>query len=133
MVNPVPASTYPPTNAELANQIIRLDTLIPTLATKADLQQVRVEIQEVRVEVQEVRVEVQSVRAEVHDLRAEVHGVRAEVHDVRAEVAGVRTEVHQLRADMFKGFSRMLAWLMGSMVTLMSISLGWITFLIKIP
>ena len=50
----------------------KLDATLPHLATKAELESVRVEVESVRVEVESVRVEVASVRVEMHSLRGDM-------------------------------------------------------------
>jgi hypothetical protein len=50
----------------------KLDATLPHLATKAELQSVRIEVQSVRTEVESVRTEVESVRTLVQQVRADL-------------------------------------------------------------
>ena len=53
---------------------VKLDTVLPHLATKADIQSVRVEISSVRAEIGTVRVEVGSVRADMNAMETRLVG-----------------------------------------------------------
>lgn len=95
-------SPLPPTNAELDRRVtaleIRFDTILPTLATKAD--------------VQELRGEMTGMRGEMTGMRGELRG---EMSAMRGELLG---EIHKLRADLFEALNGHFKWFLGFFATL---------------
>ena len=61
--------------------------------------------------------------------------LRAEVATVRTEIAGVRTELHTeisgLRVEMHQGFRRTQAWMVGTMIALSSVQLGYVVLALR--
>jgi chromosome segregation ATPase len=75
--------------------------VMETIATKADVRELRTEIEDVRDEIQdlrgELRSEMQSVRGE---LRSEMQSVRGEIQDFRKEVEERFATKHELRHEI---------------------------------
>ncbi|WP_203981853.1 hypothetical protein [Sphaerisporangium rufum] len=96
----------------LHDDVAAMKTEMATLATRAELDQVRVEVGEIkntmatRVELAQVRTEIGDVRTEIGDLRTEMGEIRAtmatktELDEVRGEVGELRTEVGELRTEV---------------------------------
>ncbi len=77
----------------------RFDTILPTLATKADIESLRGEF-----------------RSEMEKLRGEF---RSEMEKLRGEF---RSEMEKLRADLFKALNDAMRWMMGIAITIFAIS-----------
>jgi uncharacterized coiled-coil DUF342 family protein len=75
--------------------------VMETIATKADVRELRTEIEDVRDEIQdlrgELRSEMQSARGE---LRSEMQSVRGEIQDFRKEVEERFATKHELRHEI---------------------------------
>ncbi|MCS6765329.1 MAG: CCDC90 family protein [Candidatus Protistobacter heckmanni] len=111
---------------------IRFETVLPTLATKADLHEVRSEIHAVetrletvlltlatKVDLQEVRIEIQEVRTEIQEVRIEIQEVRTEMQEVRTEVQEVRTEIHGTKAWLIR-------WVVSTALALCAATLSYV-------
>lgn len=81
--------------AALAGDFREMKGMLPSLATKSDVESVRTEVQGVRIEIQTVRTDVEKVRTEVEK---------------------VRTEVEKGRTDVADAVSSMIKWLVGTVV-----------------
>ncbi len=88
------------------------------LATRGDVQDVRLEVEKVRAalktDIEDVRLEVEKVRAE---LKTDIEGVRLEVEKVRAEL---KTDIEKVKSDLLK-------WMLGlgvAVVTIMVTGFG---------
>jgi len=80
---------------EILKLLHGLHAILPTLATKADLEEVRAVLPTLA-----TKADLEELRAEVGGLRGEVGGVRAEVGDLSAEVGDLSADVGELRADV---------------------------------
>ena len=124
------------------------------LATKGDVQDVRLEIEKVRSETEKVRAETEKIRLEIRetearlttnieqiraDLNVEIQKVRGdlsvELEQVRAETEKIRLEIKEtearLRTDMEKVKYALLKWQIGGWLALAAImakGFGWIGF-----
>lgn len=99
------------------------------LATKGDIQDVRLEIEKVRSETAKVRSETEKVRSETEKVRAEL---KTDIEKVRAEL---KTDIERVRYDLLKwqiglaaGIMTIMATGFGTMGMIMAKGFGWIGF-----
>jgi predicted nucleic acid-binding Zn-ribbon protein len=78
--------------------------VMETIATKADLRELRTEIEDVRDEIQDLRGELKDVRGEIQEGRGEIQQVRGElrgeIQDFRKEVEERFATKHELRHEI---------------------------------
>jgi len=80
--------------SETREQLIGIAATIPNLATKTD-------VEEVRVEIAELRTEVRTIAATIPHLATKA--------DLKAEISSVETEVGSLRTEVRSGFASLKA------------------------
>ena len=108
---------------------------IKTLASKIDIQDVRVEISELRAE---MRQEFAAVRAEISELRSETKQEFAAVRsETQQEFVSVRTEISKLHLEMGNMKHDILKWIIGllmaqSALLISGLGIG-IAYMDKIP
>ncbi len=95
--------------------VAEIRAVLPHLATKADLNALRAELKD----------EISSARAETQSVRTEVQGVRTEVAAVRGEM---RSEVNLLRADMNSMETRMIRWMIGTVIATTALAFSMAKF-----
>ena len=102
------------------------------LATKGDVQDVRLEIEKVRSETEKVRAETEKIRLEIRETEARL---TTNIEQVRAETEKIRLEIKEtearLRTDMEKVKYALLKWQIGGWLALAAImakGFGWIGF-----
>lgn len=110
------------------------------IATRGDVQDVRLEIEKVRAETEKIRAElktdIEKVRSElktdIEKVRAEVEKVRAETEKIRAEL---KTDIEKLRGEVKSDIEKvrydLLKWQIGlavGIVAIMAKGFGWIGF-----
>lgn len=103
-----------PPNHKLDSRVAAIEAILPTLATKADLANLRGEL---RIANEQLRAEVTAeIRSVTDGLRTELRGeMRSENDKLRAEMrseneklrAEMRSENDKLRADMREGYDRL--------------------------
>ncbi len=76
--------------------------VMETIATKADLRELRTEIEDVRDEVQDLRGELKDARGEIQEVRGEIQAVRGEL---RSEIQDVRGELKEFRKEVEERFA----------------------------
>ncbi len=100
----------PPSNQELDRRLTvletRFDIILPTLATKSDVENLRAEI---RLGLENVRAE---FRIDLENLRAEF---RIDLERLRGEF---RSEMKGVRGDLHKAISNLLKWMIGLYATM---------------
>ncbi|WP_423600167.1 hypothetical protein [Roseateles sp. MS654] len=118
------------TDPELLARVQAIETILPTLATRAQLEQLRGELKEGLGEVRtEMHAALGAVRTEMHEalgaVRTEMHealgAVRAEMHEtvgvVRSEMQAVRTEmkacIGELHVEMHRTVTNAMKWSIG--------------------
>ncbi|MCS6764685.1 MAG: hypothetical protein MO853_12920 [Candidatus Protistobacter heckmanni] len=104
---------------------IRFETVLPTLATKADLHEVRSEIHVVETRLETVlltlatKVDLPEVRIDILEVRTEIQGVRTEMQEVRTEVQEVRTEIYGAKAWLIR-------WVVSTALALCAATLSYV-------
>jgi hypothetical protein len=96
----------------------RLDTILPTLATKADMEGLRAEMEGLRAEMGGLRAEMGGLRVTT---KADIEGLRAEI-----EIAGLRTDAKlaELRSDMHKMHADIKTWMLATVITMVGTMLA---------
>jgi hypothetical protein len=112
--------------SDVREKVSAILAVIPHLATKADINDVRTAIEgtksgiaDTRTEIQGVRVETQGVRAEIQSVRVETEGVRTEVQGVRAETLG---KIESVRTDMNAMEARIIRWMIGTAIASVTVA-----------
>jgi roadblock/LC7 domain-containing protein len=82
----------------------RLDTILPTLATKADIGDMRADMHKMHGE----------MRAEMHKMHTEMHAEMREMNDC----------LHQMNADMYKMNAEIKTWTLATMLTIVGTMLA---------
>lgn len=104
---------------ELQQTIEKYDeTRRNALATKGDVQDVRLEIEKVRAETEKIRAE---LKTDIEKVRAEL---KTDIEKLRGETEKIRAEVEKVRYDLLK-------WQIGlafGIVAIMAKGFGWIGF-----
>jgi hypothetical protein len=95
-------------NGSVEKRLAALEAVLPTLATKADLAELRAEM---RVQIEQLRAE---TRLQNEQLRAEM---RVQNEQLRAEMERLRTEMQRLVASMYK-------WLIATVLTIFIAFIG---------
>jgi len=88
---------------DIERRLTAIEAALPTFATKADIQALRVEMQETRVEMQAMRTEWKS---DLGEMRSEW---KADLGEVKAEFGELKAELHAREA-------RLIKWIAGLMV-----------------
>lgn len=83
------------------------DTVIPTLATKADLNALEGRLQ-----------------AQMTGVKADVANLKSEVGGLKAEFGQLKTEVGNLKGEMHKGFADQQRWFVGVALALVAAMIG---------
>jgi hypothetical protein len=111
----------------------RFDTILPTLATKADVEILRAEIENVHLtrnsDAKLLRTEMAALRLE---LKADIDALRVSMNAdsaaIRAELENttLRLEVkfHELRADMHEMHASIKTWMLGTVISMAGIMLA---------
>jgi predicted nucleic acid-binding Zn-ribbon protein len=96
--------------------------VMETIATKADVRELRTEIEDVRDEIQdlrgELRSEMQSVRGEIQDFRKEVEERFATKHELRHEIGLLRKDIDAMGLKLTVRMGGMLAVAVGAVAAL---------------
>jgi hypothetical protein len=109
--------------SEIRTQVGGITATLPHLATKADVNQVRVEVTEVKAAVAAIA-EVIPHLATRADLSREISSVRAEIGSVKAdlsrEISSVRAEIGSVKADLTEKIglleSHLVRWIVGIII-----------------
>jgi len=118
------------TEVRLAIVETRWQDVVPTLATKADLNEaVGLSKMEIKREIADLRTE---LKGDIAGLRAELKGDIAELRtEFKGEIAGLRTElkgdIADLRTEMHKMDATITRWMLGAIIGLF-IGLGTLYF-----
>jgi len=93
----------------------RLDTILPTLATKADIGDVRADMYKMHAE----------MRGEIHQMHAEMRGEMHKMHaQMHAEMREMNDCLHQMNADMYKMNAEIKTWTLATMLTIVGTMLA---------
>lgn len=89
----------------------RLDTILPTLATKADIGDMRADMHKMHAE----------MRGEMHKMHAEMH---AELHKMNDGLYKMNADMHKMNADMHKMNAEIKTWTLATMITIVGTMLA---------
>ena len=120
---PRPSTKARQGDAEVLSRLVRLETVLPTLATKADVLSVRADFQLAHAELKSEFQECQAkLRSELQQSQAELRSafqqsqaeLRSEFQVSQAELkTELKADVLSLRGDMAVFEARLLRWLIG--------------------
>jgi hypothetical protein len=96
-------------NTEIRTQLGAIAAVLPHLATKADVSDLRTEISGCRVEIGSVKADVSALAAVIPHL-----ATKAEMQGVRAEMQGIRVETQGIKADIKGMESALIKWIVGT-------------------
>ena len=85
-------------------RLLMLNSILPDVARKEDVKELRGEMAQIRGEMAQLRGEISQIRAEIAQLRGEIN----------QEIAQLRGEIAQLRREMYSNFK----WTIGIILTI---------------
>jgi hypothetical protein len=120
--------------ADLRGDMREVMAVLPTLATKADLEEVKSDQREIRSVLRTVvphlatKAEVGELRADIIDVKAElgtrIAGIEGELPHLatKENVAEVRTEVEAVKAQIHASEARIIRWFIATSITIAALT-----------
>ena len=73
-----------------------------SLATKQDMEEVKLDIEEVKRDIQEVKLDIEGVKRDIQEVKLDIEGVKRDIEEVKLDIQAVKKDIAALKTDMQK-------------------------------
>ena len=125
-------------NEEQAEALVECQKQLATysLATRRDVEEVKVNIEEIKADIEALRLEteqsIEKVKVEVEKVKGEVEKVKGELEKVKGELEKVKGEVQKLRLEMKKDIKELELRLTLRLASVIVVTMGIFATLVKL-
>ena len=72
------------------------------LATKQDMEGVKLDIEEVKRDIQEVKLDIEEVKRDIEKVKLDIEGVKRDIEELKLDIQAVKKDIAALKIDMQK-------------------------------
>ena len=73
-----------------------------SLATKQDIEEVKLDIEEVKRDIQEVKLDIEEVKRDIQEVKLDIEGVKRDIEELKLDIQAVKKDIAALKTDMQK-------------------------------
>ena len=73
-----------------------------SLATKQDMEEVKLDIEEVKRDIQELKLDIEEVKRDIEELKLDIQVVKRDIEELKLDIQAVKKDIAALKTDMQK-------------------------------
>ena len=73
-----------------------------SLATKQDMEEVKLDIEEVKRDIQEVKLDIEGVKRDIQEVKLDIERVKRDIEELKLDIQAVKKDISALKTDMQK-------------------------------
>ena len=71
-----------------------------SLATKQDMEEVKLDIEEVKRDIQEVKLDIEEVKRDIQEVKLDIEEVKRDIEEVKLDIEEVKRDIEELKLDI---------------------------------